>query len=89
MLACASGKHIKSAVLTGRRAGKGQAEFLTFRLEDLLVSSYQTAGGAGDESGPFDSLTLDFSSIRAEYRETKADGPPVKFGWDVMKNAPS
>ena len=91
MLACSSGKHIKSAVLTGRRAGKGQAEFLTFMLEDLLVSSYQTAGGAGDESGPFDSLTLDFSSIRMEYRETKPDGslgPPVKFGWDVKKNAP-
>jgi len=91
MLACASGKHIKSAVLTGRRAGKGQAEFLTFVLEDLLVSSYQTAGGAGGEIGPFDSLTLDFSSIRVEYRETKPDGslgPPVKFGWDVKKNAP-
>ena len=70
MLACASGKHIKSAVLTGRRAGKAQAEFLTFKLEDLIVSSYQTAGGAGDESGPFDSFTLDFSSMRNTGRQS-------------------
>jgi type VI secretion system secreted protein Hcp len=91
MLACASGKHIKNAVLTGRRAGKGQAEFFTFTLDDVLVTSYQVAGGAGDEIGPLDSISLDFSKILVKYRETKSDGslgPLVKFGWDVKKNAP-
>src|SRR5688500_1353383 len=44
LLACASGKHLKCAVVTGRKAGKGQLEFLTFSLSDLLVSSYQAAG---------------------------------------------
>ena len=46
LLACAAGKHIKSAVLTGRKAGKGQTEFLTFSLSDVLVSGYQTGGSA-------------------------------------------
>src|ERR671910_3398902 len=34
MLACASGQHFKSAVLTARKAGKSQQEFLTFSLSD-------------------------------------------------------
>ena len=41
-LACASGQHIKEAKLVGRKAGKGQQEYLTWTFSDLLVSSYQT-----------------------------------------------
>jgi type VI secretion system secreted protein Hcp len=91
MLACASGKHIKTASLVARRAGKGQAEFLTITLRNVVVSSYQTAAGGGDEGGPLDSISLDFAQIQVQYRETKPDGtlgPAVKFGWDVKKNGP-
>ncbi|MDQ4058537.1 MAG: type VI secretion system tube protein Hcp [Actinomycetota bacterium] len=89
MLACASGKHIKSAVLTARRGGEAQAEFLIVTLEEVLVSSYQTATGGEDRSAPIDSIALNFSRIQVEYRETNPDGtlgPPVKFGWDVNQN---
>ena len=88
MEACASGKHIKSAVLTARRAGSGRSEFLTFSLSDVLVSSYQTGSGE-DDRAPVDSVTLRFSQIQVEYREMKPDGSlgsPVKFGWDIAKN---
>ena len=91
MLACASGKHIKSAVLTARRAGKSQAEFLVITLRDVLVSSYQTSAGGGEEGGPVDSVSLNFTQIEVEYKETKPDGslgPSVKFGWDLKRNAP-
>ena len=74
MLACASGKHIKNAVLTARRVGKTQAEFLTIALEEVLVSSHQTAGGGEEGSAPLESTSLNFSRIRVEYRETKPDG---------------
>ena len=89
MLACASGKHIKNAVLTARRGGKAQSDFLKIQLEEVVVSSYQTAGGDGDENGPLDSISLVFSKIRMEYRETRPDGSlgaSVEFGWDVRKN---
>src|SRR4030095_448937 len=46
MLACAQGDHIKSAILTCRKAGKEQQEFLKVTMSDCLVSSFQT-GGAG------------------------------------------
>jgi type VI secretion system secreted protein Hcp len=88
LLACATGKHIKSAVLTGRKAGKGQAEFLTFSLSDILVSSYQTGGSASVEP-PTDSVSLSFAKVQVEYKEQKADGSlgeTVKVGWDRKAN---
>lgn len=89
MLACASGKHIKSAVLTARGGGESQAEFLIVTLEDVLVSSVQTAAGGEGQSGPLDSIALNFSRIQVEYREANPDGTlgtPVEFGWDVDQN---
>jgi type VI secretion system secreted protein Hcp len=88
LLACASGKHFKTAVLTGRKAGKGQADYLTFSLSDVLVSSYQTGSGASAEP-PVDSVALSFGKIQVEYKEQKADGSfgeTVKVGWDRKAN---
>lgn len=88
MLACASGKHLKSAVLTARKAGKPQAEFLTFSLSDILVSAYQT-GGAEGEVVPMDSVSLNFSKIQVEYKQQNPDGSlgaSIKAGWDVKQN---
>lgn len=88
MLACASGKHFKSAVLTARKAGKSQQEFLTFSLSDVLVSAYQI-GGAGGEVVPGDSVSLNFAKIQVEYKQQNPDGSlgaSMKAGWDVKQN---
>jgi type VI secretion system secreted protein Hcp len=88
ILACASGKHFKSAVLTARKAGKGQQEFLTFSLSDVLVSSYQASGAEG-EVVPGEAVSLNFSKIQVEYKEQKPDGSlgaSIKAGWDVKQN---
>ena len=87
LLACASGKHIKSAVLTGRKACKGQMEYLTFSLSDVLVSGYQTAGSQAE--APLDSISLNFSKIEVSYKQQKADGslaPAIRVGWDRKAN---
>ena len=89
LLACAAGKHLKGAVLTGRRPGKGNAEFLTFSLSDLLVTSYQTAGAEDTDVGPMDTVSLNFAKIRVEYKAFKADGTlggSIKAGWEVKQN---
>jgi type VI secretion system secreted protein Hcp len=88
MLACASGQHFKSAVLTARKAGKSQQEFLTFSLSDVLVSTYQI-GGAGGEVVPGDSVSLNFAKIQVEYKPQNPDGSlgaSIKAGWDVKHN---
>jgi type VI secretion system secreted protein Hcp len=88
MLACASGKHFKGAVLTARKAGKGQQDFLTFSLSDVLVSAYQT-GGVEGEVVPGDSVSLNFAKIQVEYKQQNPDGTlggSIKAGWDVKQN---
>ena len=88
MLACASGEHIKEAILTCRKAGKEQQEYLKIKFTDLLVSSYQTGGSAGDVI-PMDQIALNFSKIELEYKEQKPDGTlggATKAGYDLKSN---
>ena len=88
MLACATGKHLKEAVLTARRAGKAQQEFLVFKFKDVIVTSYQT-GGSQHENVPLDQASIGFSTIQMEYRPQKADGSldaPGRAGRDLKQN---
>jgi type VI secretion system secreted protein Hcp len=71
--ACATGEHIKEAILTARKAGKEQQEYLTFKFYDILVSSYQTGGSEGSEV-PTDSVALNYSKIEFAYKAQKPDG---------------
>jgi type VI secretion system secreted protein Hcp len=89
MLACASGQHIKKAVLTIRKAGKEQQEYAKITMEDLLVASYQTGGSAKGDIVPLEQISLNYSTIEFEYKEQKADGTlggAVKAGWLVKEN---
>jgi type VI secretion system secreted protein Hcp len=89
LLACASGEHIKQAVLTCRKAGKDQQDFLQVRFTDLLVSSYQTAGDVSADAAGTDRVSLNFAKIEMEYWPPSAGGKlgdSVKVGWDLQAN---
>jgi type VI secretion system secreted protein Hcp len=89
LLACATGEHIKKAVLTCRKAGKEQQEFVKYSFSDFLVSSYQTGGSGSSEVIPMDQISLNFAKIEFEYKEQKADGTlggSVKAGYDLKQN---
>jgi type VI secretion system secreted protein Hcp len=86
-LACVSGQHIKSAVLTCRKAGKAQLEFLTITLTDVTVSSYEIDGS--DEELPLDQVALSFAKVETAYTPQDPTGkaqPSVKAGWDAKAN---
>lgn len=88
-LKCASGEHIKTAVLTARKAGQTQLEFLKVTLSDVLVSSYQSGGSAGSDTVPTDQFALNFAKVEYEYVPQKADGSAdasVTVGWDLKAN---
>lgn len=88
MLHCANGKHIPKAVLTCRKAGEKQQEYLKWTFSDLLVSSFQTGGSQGDVI-PTEQISLNFAKIEVSYQPQDAKGglgSPVKAGWDVKKN---
>jgi type VI secretion system secreted protein Hcp len=86
-LTCASGQHVKSALLTCRLSGAGQVEFLKIKLSDALVTSYQVGGSAPEE--PLDQVSLSFARIDVEYTPSSKSGkaePAVKAGWDLKTN---
>jgi type VI secretion system secreted protein Hcp len=72
MLACAQGDHIKNAILTCRKAGKEQQEFLKITMSDCLVSSFQIGEAGGVV--PTDQVSLNFAKIEQEYKEQDATG---------------
>jgi type VI secretion system secreted protein Hcp len=89
MLACATGEHVKKAVLTCRKAGKEQQEYLKIEMTDVLVSSYQTGGSGHGGVVPTDQISINFAKIEWDYKEQKADGTlggSVKAGYDVKSN---
>ena len=88
-LACASGQHIKKAVLTARKAGGTQQDFYIVTLSDLLVSSYQVGGSGRGELIPIDQVSLNFAKIEWKYQlqDDKGNvGNPVITGWDLKQN---
>jgi len=87
-LRCASGKHIPEGILTVRKAGEKPLEYLKITFNDIIVSSSQTAGHSGGDTVQ-ETLSLNFSKVKIEYQEQKADGtghPATTFGWDVKAN---
>lgn len=86
---CSIGKHIPNATLTCRKAGGTQGEFLTYKLQDVLVSSYQTGGSAHGDIVPTDQVSLNFSKIKIDYFVQKPDGSMQNagnFGYDLKAN---
>jgi len=87
-LACANGEHIKNAILTCRKAGKEQQEYLKWTFNNLLISSYQTGGSTGDVV-PIDQISFNFTDLKIAYKPQKADGTldaALEAGYDLKKN---
>jgi len=88
MQSCAGGNHIKSGVLTVRKAGGKQEEFYKISLTNILVSSISNTGANGGV--PTEMVSLNFEEIKFDYKEQGSDGSlggVVKFGWNVKQNA--
>jgi type VI secretion system secreted protein Hcp len=86
VLHTANGKHIKSGILTVRKAGAGdgeQVEYLKIKLTDILVSSVNQAGSQS-ESLPMESLSLNFTKVEFSYQDEK--GVPHESEWDIADN---
>jgi type VI secretion system secreted protein Hcp len=91
-LACASGKHLKFAVLTVLHAGKAGAIAMRWTLSDVQVSSYQIGGAVAEDALPQEHVALAFTKIELEYFPQTAKGgtgTPIKAGWDRKTNKPT
>jgi len=84
-LACATGKHLKFATLTLRKAGGKQDDYLIYKMEDCLVSTYQLGGSAASDVVPMEQISINFSKMGYTYKPQKADGTfdgPVEAKYD-------
>lgn len=73
-IACATGAHYKSVVLTARKAGGSQQDYLQIKMEDVLVSGYQTHGSESSSGVVMDQVSLNFAKLEMVYKEQKPDG---------------
>ena len=88
MLACCTGEHIPKGLVTVRKAGKEQQEYMKITLSDVLVTSV-TAGGSSEDDIPIETLSLNYGKIEIEYKEQKQDGTlggSIVAHWDVKAN---
>jgi type VI secretion system secreted protein Hcp len=85
--ACATGQHLKEAIITHRKAGKGQQEFLIVKLADVTITAVTHGGPAGPPIP--ESVSLAFAKVDFEYKPQKADGSldaAVIFKYDLKAN---
>lgn len=79
----ANGRHIRTAVLSARRSGTGQRDFLVITLKEVNVTAVQMADN-GD--GPIEQVSLRFGEIGFSYTPLTprgAAGTPVTMNWNV------
>ncbi len=70
-----SGEIIPTAVLTVRKAGSAQFDFLKLTMRNVFVSSYST-GGSGGEDRLTENVVLHFESLEGQYQKQNDKGGP-------------
>lgn len=80
-LSCVSGKHLKEATLSVRKAGKQALEYLKIKFSEVFVTSFHEEAG---QEPPTELIAFDFGRIEIEYGARR--GGTEHAGWDVKKN---
>ena len=75
IMASVKGELIPEAILSVQRSGENRPqEYLTLKLRDVYVTSYQTGGAAAQGASLTENLVLHFESVKFEYRAQRQDG---------------
>jgi len=71
-------------VLTARKSGEGQKDFLKITLKEVFITSVQPSGS--QQGDIVESVSMSYASVDFAYKAQDAKGAlggDVKFGWDV------
>jgi type VI secretion system secreted protein Hcp len=77
-LACATGDPVNEAILSCRKAGGSQGDYLIWTLIDGLITSYNLKGDR--DSSPSETFTISFSEIKMDYKMQKPNGQLATAG---------
>jgi len=86
--ACATGRHIRDAVLSVARPSAGTQDYLVIKLTDVTVTSVAMSDGASDTFVPMESVGLAFAKVEYGYRPQNANGSlgaAVEFKFDLAR----
>lgn len=84
MKKCAEGTHFDEVVVTSRKSGTGQKDFLKIHLKEVFITSVQPSGSSGGDIA--ESVSMSYASIDYSYKpqdDKGGLGGEVKFGWNV------
>jgi len=88
MTALAKGTHLTEAVLTCRKAGAGQQDYIVITMKEVIVTSVST-GGSGGEDRLTENVTLNFAEVSFAYTPQDAKGTvsgAKTFAWNIAEN---
>jgi type VI secretion system secreted protein Hcp len=83
----ATGKHFPDATLVARKAGDKPLVYLTIKMTDVIITSWQSGAGGGDLTT--ENVTLNFSKFDVKYtgqEATGAGGKQPEFKFDISQN---
>jgi type VI secretion system secreted protein Hcp len=72
-----------------RKAGEKPVEFLKITMNEVFISSFQTAGSGSGDSLVQEHVSLNFAKVKVEYTPQKQDGTggaTMDAGWNVSEN---
>lgn len=90
---CCTGKHITKGTLTCCKStgDKNPADYLTLKLSEIHIASFQTGGSAGEDIGA-ESISLAFGAFEYDYKVQGKDGNLTAAGtakYDITKRESS
>jgi type VI secretion system secreted protein Hcp len=86
---CCSGDHFTKGVLTARKAGGQQQEYLKVTLDTIFITSYNINGAEGTGGTSNETISMAIGKIGIDYSPQKSDGSlaaAVHGGWDILAN---
>ena len=86
MLACATGQHIKKAVLFVRKSGGDGTPYIKVTLEDILVSSVAQTGRPTPDADPKPTEQVSLNFTKITYEHVSDDGTSETATVDTSSN---
>jgi type VI secretion system secreted protein Hcp len=76
--------HFPTVVLTARKSGEGQKDFLKVTMKEVFITSVQPSGSS--QGDIVESVSMSYGSVDFSYKaqdDKGALGGEVKYGWNV------
>lgn len=80
---CAQGVHFKDAVITARKSGEGQKDFIKVTMKEVYITSVAPSATSSGEI--VEQVSMSYGSIDFSYKPQDAKGGlggEVKFSWN-------